>query len=247
MQNSGLVSVSFRQSSVDEIISLVKESNLSLIEWGGDVHVPVGDIENAKIVGEKTRNANLQIAAFGSYFKVGVNKLDEINRVIDTAKALGTNVIRIWGGNKNSFEFTQDEYNHLVAECKEICDIALEKGVTLTLECHNNTVTDDYKASLKFLADVKRENLKMYWQPNQFRSEEYNIEAAKALSPYTVNVHVFHWIGNEKLPLKDGEDIWRKYFEIFKEYNCGFLLEFMHDGKTETLKETATVLNNLLK
>ena len=45
---TGLVSVTFRQKSVEEIAALTAEAGLSGVEWGGDVHVPPGDREAAR-------------------------------------------------------------------------------------------------------------------------------------------------------------------------------------------------------
>ena len=39
MLNTGLVSVTFRDKTPEEIISTVKQCGLEGIEWGGDVHV----------------------------------------------------------------------------------------------------------------------------------------------------------------------------------------------------------------
>ena len=46
---TGLVSISFRKYSIDEILSACRDANLSVIEWGSDVHVPAG---NAQIAGK---------------------------------------------------------------------------------------------------------------------------------------------------------------------------------------------------
>ena len=43
--NCGIASVSFRQNSVEEIVNAVKESGLTCIEWGGDVHARPCDEE----------------------------------------------------------------------------------------------------------------------------------------------------------------------------------------------------------
>jgi len=41
----GIVSVTFRNLSPERIISLVSEGGLSAVEWGGDVHVPLADLD----------------------------------------------------------------------------------------------------------------------------------------------------------------------------------------------------------
>ena len=43
----GLCSVTFRQLRVDQIIDLAAESGIAGIEWGADVHVPVGELDTA--------------------------------------------------------------------------------------------------------------------------------------------------------------------------------------------------------
>ena len=53
MIHTGLVSVTFRKLEPAEIVDLVKQAGLQGIEWGGDIHVPHGDIQRAKRKFEK--------------------------------------------------------------------------------------------------------------------------------------------------------------------------------------------------
>ena len=87
----GIVSVTFRQLSPERIISLVSEGGLSAVEWGGDVHVPHGDLATARDVGRWTRNAGLEVASFGSYYKAGESEEAGLpfTSVLETASALG--------------------------------------------------------------------------------------------------------------------------------------------------------------
>ena len=99
MFTTGLVSISFRKETPQTLIRASREAGLEKIEWGGDVHVPVGDLARAKQVGEETRAAGLDPCAYGSYFRIGISPLDEWQRTIDTALALGAKLIRVWAGN----------------------------------------------------------------------------------------------------------------------------------------------------
>ena len=67
----GLVSITFRSLSPQDVIQLVKDAKLRAIEWGGDIHVPHGDLKQAKQVCAQTEEAGLQVAAYGSYYRVG--------------------------------------------------------------------------------------------------------------------------------------------------------------------------------
>ena len=85
---------------------------------------------------------------------------------------------------------------------------------------------------------------RMYWQPNQYRTEEENLNYAKLLAPYTVNIHVFNWKGKEKYPLREAKDIWRTYLTCFGDN--ALLLEFMPDGRLETLETEAAALREIV-
>lgn len=244
MIKKGLVSISFRGNTVDEILDACVKTGLTVIEWGSDVHAPVGDLEKAKEVGEKTRAAGLSCAAYGAYYKIGCDMTD-FEEYAKTAKALGTDVIRIWGGWHGSLEITPEAREKLVAETKEICRIGRDYGMTLAFECHHGTITDDPEYALAFLADVGADNLKMYWQPNQFKTFEENLRAAKLLKPTVVNVHVFHWDAENRYSMAEGVADWQQYTAVFKDGDHAFMLEFMPDNDIATLPREAAVLHTL--
>src|SRR6476469_730727 len=104
MLRPGLFSVTFRQLSPPEIIALVGRAGLRGIEWGGDVHVPHGDVARAREVRDRTADAGLEVAAYGSYYRVAKSEADELpfERVLNTAQALGAPLIRVWAGKQGS-------------------------------------------------------------------------------------------------------------------------------------------------
>ena len=248
MNKTGIVSISFRKYSKEEIARATKDAGLDSIEWGGDVHVPHGDIDEAKKTVEITHGAGLEIAEYGSYYIIGQSEESLFEAVLDSADALGTKMIRVWPGmNKSSDTFTAEEYEKYVADAKRISALANERGVTVALECHPASLTDEYHTSLKFLNDVGAENLKMMWQPNQHRPLDYNLDSINALMPHIVAVHVFSWERKTRLPLSEGEKSWREYIKLLSKKELNYMLEFMHDDNIETLKETAKTLKEWLK
>jgi len=104
MIKGGLVSVTFRKLSPQEIISLMKKTSLKAIEWGGDIHVPHGDTNKAKQVAALTEDAGLDCVAYGSYYRAGVSEEEGLsfNAVVDSALALKAPTVRIWIGKKGS-------------------------------------------------------------------------------------------------------------------------------------------------
>lgn len=244
MNKSGLVSISFRQYSPGQILDASAKAGLELIEWGGDVHAPHGNVAIAKEVAALTKQYGLATAEYGSYYKIGRDDVS-FTDVVKSADALNTSVIRVWPGmNIVTANLTSDDYAYMVRDAARICDEA--KDMTVALECHPDSLTEDYTSALKFINDVGRENLKTFWQPNQHKTFEYNVTAARTLSPYVISVHTFFWVKNDRYPLSDGADIWRKYMDALGK-ELPYMLEFMPDGLIETLPHEAKTLHNIIK
>ena len=244
MFHTGLVSISFRGNTAEELIQAAKETGITAIEWGSDVHVPAGDVQRAAQVKALCEKARIAIPEYGSYYYLA-EAPETFQGVLACAKALGTNKIRIWGGKKSSDTLRSADYAALVEDARRICDLAPD--MTLCLECHKNSVTDEYHTTLRFLQDVDRKNLKMFWQPNQFRDFGYNLDALKALLPYVESVHVFSWDREQKFPLAAMEGDWKQYLTLLKAAGVeNYMLEFMHNNSLDSLGETTKTLKSWL-
>lgn len=244
--NLGLVSVSFREKTPEEILKEMKICGLSFIEWGSDIHAPCNDTKNIENIAILQEKYGITCSSYGTYFRLGATPLEELVTYINAAKILGTNILRVWCSNKNSEEHTKEEKNALFLECKKAAKIAEENGVTLCLECHINTYTNQKDAALDLMKNVASKNFKMYWQPSQYKTSQENIAYAKAIAPYTEHIHVFNWKGEEKFPLCEAVDIWKQFLDCFSGERT-LLLEFMPDGKLETLKQETTALKEITK
>ena len=246
MKHLGLVSVSFRQLTPEEVILCAQDAGLRAIEWGADIHCKPGDAAAAAAVYERAAASGLDCAAYGSYYRVGAADAGNaaFEDILDTADALKAGIIRVWAYNKGSAEVDAAEYAGVVADMKRICAMAAERSMKISLECHNNTLTDDYNSALRLLDAVSAENLTMYWQPNQFKSDEYNRQSAKELRDYVTNVHVFNWKGKEKYPLAGAMDLWKSYIALLEgaRYEHDYLLEFMPNGTPQELPSEAQAL-----
>lgn len=241
----GLVSISFRQLSPEEIIKIAKEAGLSVIEWGSDVHAPCNDVECLDAIKAAGDAAGVTCCSYGTYFRLGVTPLEELPVYIAAAKRLGTDILRLWCGNKSTAAYTDAEKAALFAVCKQAATLAEKEGVTLCLECHHHTFTEDPEGALQLMQAVDSPAFRMYWQPNQYRTQAENMAYAKAIAPYTTHLHVFNWEGDTHLPLKGGMDTWRRYLSNF-EGNRMLLLEFMPQNTPEELLIEAAALRELI-
>lgn len=246
MNNLGLVSVSFRNNCINEILRAVNNAKLSLVEWGSDIHAPCNDTQRLLQIAALQKQYGIECCSYGTYFKIGKDKPDDIWSYIIAAKILGTDILRIWCGNKNFEDYTADELDVLVSNCKKVAKTAEKENVTLCLECHNGTITNCLEGAKFILDAVNSEHFKMYWQPNQYKSFETNLEYAKNIAKQVKVIHVFNWTEKENLPLLLGVDIWKKYLENF-DSNIPLLLEFMPDGKIESLNAESDALRLIVK
>ena len=245
MFTPGLVSVSFRGFSADDIIGLAAGAGLSCIEWGSDIHAPRDKDNILLYIAKKQKEAGLYCSSYGTYFTLGRDTTDQLYEYIRAARILGTDTLRIWCAKKGYREHTAEEREVLISEAKRAAQIAESCGVRLCLECHGNTYTDEAEGALDIMREVGSSSFLMYWQPNQNKSEEQNVEYAKKISPYTVNIHVFNWKGKGKYPLSEASDIWREYLRSF-DGTQKLLLEFMPDGSPDSLGREAAALRDII-
>lgn len=241
----GLVSISFREHSAKEILEAMQKAGLSVIEWGSDIHAPKDDIKKLREIVKMQKEYGIECCSYGTYFNLGVDDTKELEDYIKAAKILGTDILRLWCGDKGSAEYSKSEAEFLFEECKKAANIAQKHNVRLCLECHNWTYTDTKESALSLIKAVNSKHFLMYWQPNQFRTVEENINYATALSPYTEHLHVFNWEEKQKFPLCLGIDTWKEYLKCFKKDKT-LLLEFMPDGEITSLETESAALKRIV-
>ncbi len=244
----GLVSVTFRSVSCEKLIEYIKKSGLSCVEFGGDVHIPHGDIKKAEEVKNTCKKNNIDIVSYGSYYRAGTGQ--DFNSILETAAALGASNIRVWAGSKNRSEYSSDEYKNIIQDLQNICFSANERNITISAECHGGTITDKpvTAAEAAFEINSKINNFFLYWQPNQFESHAYNIAGLAKMLPYVSNIHVFAWENNLKFPLAHHKNRWEEYIALLKETKKthSLLLEFVHDGTPEAFFGDCETLLDLI-
>lgn len=244
MFDIGLVSVSFRGLTPQQIASLCSECGLKIIEWGSDIHAPYEDEERLDEIVILQKEAGLTTSSYGTYFRLGVTPTEDLRGYIKAAKRLSADILRIWCGDKNYEDMNPDERARIIFEAKKAAKIAEDAGVTLCMECHNKTYTNCLCGALELMETVDSPNFRMYWQPNQYRSLDENLEYAEKIAKYVKVIHVFNWEGKNKYPLADAVDVWKKYLSYF-DGSQKLLLEFMPDGLPESLRAEAEALKTI--
>ena len=244
----GLCSVTFRSLTPAEIVGLVAHAGLEAIEWGGDVHVPPGDLRRAAEVARITAGAGLSVASYGSYFSCAEG--ESIQPMLDAAELLGTDRVRIWAGRIGSADASAEERRATVSRLRVAAAEAGARGMSLALEFHSGTLADDAGSTARLLDDVAESALSTYWQPTVGASEDHALEEYRCLSPWVSAVHVFSWWPRtERLPLAAREGLWRRVFGAMSADDAAprdALLEFVPDDDPRSLAGEAAALRSFL-
>jgi 3-dehydroshikimate dehydratase len=248
----GLVSVTFRRLSIQEIVTHAVESGLQSIEWGGDIHVPHGDLAEAKIARQLCRDAGLTISAYGSYYRAWASQKNGVDfaDIVATARELGTDSIRVWAGNLGSDTAPPGIREAVIADIKRMCRLAADGDCSISLEFHGGTLTDSAQATRQLIVDVAAPNLSTYWQPPVGMAPAECVASLQAVLPYVRNIHVFHWWPDHhhRLALSDGFDQWREYLKLAADSGKPrhASLEFVRGDDPNQLKDDAKTLLRLL-
>lgn len=245
----GLCSVSFRELSPEKIVDLCADSRLQSIEWGSDVHVPIGDLETANSVRELTLRAGLSVAGYGSYLSFGHNE-EPIRDAAETAAALGAPRIRVWAGKTPSADATAGDRREIARRIRVAAAAAAESGVELGLEFHGGTLTDDAGSTLDLLAEVDHPNLRTYWQPPQGMPTDESLESLKQVLHQASTVHVFSWWPTyQRHPLSERDDLWQRAMRILSRSDRvhNALIEFVPDDDPDLLPEEARTLRSYIE
>lgn len=214
---SGLVSITFRQLPAREVVRLAREAGLEGIEWGGDVHVPHGDLPAARDVRALTEDAGLTIPSYGSYYRVGHDDVP-FAAVLDSAVALGAPLIRVWAGKRGAAEADGPYRGVVIEDSRRIADLAAEAGVAVAYEFHGGTLTDTNASAGNLLVQVAHNSVLSCWQPPQGMPEDECLRGLGIVLPKLAHLHVFSWADDgTRLPLARREDRWRKYLRAATE------------------------------
>lgn len=242
----GLVSISFRPHSPREILEAMQKAGLSFIEWGGDVHAPCDDLQRLEELVALQKEYGIKCSSYGTYFRIGINAIEELDAHIAAARMLGCNVLRLWCGKKNYEDFTKEEKEFFLDRARQIAALGERENVIFCMECHNKTFTNCLQGALELMEATHSPHFQMYWQPNQYVDFDTNLRYAKAIAPYTKVLHVFNWEEKNHYPLKDAAKAWLAYLACF-DGSQYLLLEHMPDNLLESLGEESKALKAIRK
>lgn len=183
----GVASVTFRNKTREEVVSICKNTGVDYIEWGGDIHVKT--LDDAKKAKELCDKENIKICSYGSYYRTLKSDKAQWEEICRIASEMGADSIRVWLGEKDSEKFTDEEYSELVEEVKMMCGIAQKYNLRICPECHDNTFNNNTDSIIKLKNDVAEDNFKTYFQSRYFRPV-YDMDRIERTFDFIENVHI---------------------------------------------------------
>jgi sugar phosphate isomerase/epimerase len=238
--------------SPEQIVTLAVRARLRSIEWGGDVHVPHGNLRAARAVTRLCADSGLVISAYGSYYRAGVREMGNptLPVVLETASALGAPRVRVWAGNCGSATAVGAVRRRVVVDLQALCVAAAKEHVVVGMEFHDRTLTDTPESALSLCRQVAADNLRCNWQPRVGATSAEGLADIATLRPHLGDVHVFQLSPDRsRRPLAEGVDVWRRYLGRIAE-DAGApryaSLEFVKDDDPAQLLADARVLYQLV-
>jgi 3-dehydroshikimate dehydratase len=202
----GVVSVTFRDKSVEAVAALTAASGLRGVDWGADVHVPPGDDTAADRAVRASADRGLTITGYGSYFWAGEDSDATFTRVLDTALRLGAPSIRVWAGRRASAEADDSYCGAVAASVRSAVEAASAHDIAVALEHHGGTLTDTPQGAVALCAAT---GARSHWQPPVGLDDEDALRGLDVVSAVLASVHVFSWAPDgRRLPLDARRDLW---------------------------------------
>ena len=243
---TGLASVTFRNKSIEEIVSLCKNAGVGYIEWGADIHVKTAD--DAKKAKKLCDEAGIIIPSYGSYYRVGSGNEAEWLTLCENARLMGARSIRVWLGEKNSEDTSEKEYTNLLADLRKICEKAAEYGLLVCPECHDYTFNNETSAFLKISRELNMANFKTYFQSRYFRMA-YDLDRIERTFSFIENIHIsYSDLKKEQADKEKNEDYIDILLNRFKEKNFNGIvfIEFTENAEEKSFLQDVENLRKIL-
>ncbi|MBI5380673.1 MAG: sugar phosphate isomerase/epimerase [Opitutae bacterium] len=242
----GLTSVTFRRLSVETIAREAADAGLQVIEWGGDVHAPPGDLARAGQIRALSQSYGLSVT-YGSYYRLGERDpaSPAFSAVVESALALGATTIRTWAGRRGSADADADYWRRVVDDAHEAAALASAHQLSVSLERHCHTLTDRIDAHCTLLERLPLANVYTYWQPDATESVAANAASLRRVLPRLTNVHVFNFQPPSTfLPLGESAAAWHTYLAVLRDSPRphDFMLEFVQDDSLDAFRRDAADL-----
>lgn len=190
----GLCTLANQEAPVETVIEQAAAAGYDGVEiWGrpGERHVRDGSAERCERIVAAADEHGVELATYGSYLRPGADEFaDRLAHELDVAARLGADRVRVWAGEQEHQERTDDHWDRVVADLGAVADGAADRGLDVTVEKHQGTLTNTLDGCRRLLDAVDRANVGLNWQPLFSLPNGHLVEEARELAPVTNQLHV---------------------------------------------------------
>ncbi|HOF89964.1 MAG TPA: TIM barrel protein, partial [Armatimonadota bacterium] len=145
MLHVGIATICFHDQPVETALAWCAAAEARGIELWGRGHLPAeapdGAVARVRALAEER---GLEMACYGSYARAGAAEWtpERFGRVLDIAAGLGAPRVRVWAGTTGSAAATAADWQAVIEALRRWGALAADRGITLVVERHGNTLTD---------------------------------------------------------------------------------------------------------
>ena len=233
------------QQAIEQAIPKLAQMGYDGLEFW-EQYLPNADLKWLKEIMDAHRLEIVQICPYFDFTtssETWEQSIRDAERYIEYAIQLGGTFIRTYTGNVGSADATADQWDACVKGLQRICEMGMRHGIVFPLETHQvihsgPNLTDTSPTTLKLLADVGMENLKVNIQTPLLGESVF--DTAAELGPYVVHVHAHNWIGSwPNLTFLDaGDEDFTEFARVLKDKGFDRYISIEH-GSHHPPYETA--------
>lgn len=202
--NVGLCTISAKERNVEDVISLAGEVGYDGVEVWGKGHVAETEPER---IADVAADAGLEVPTYGSYLRCGSEGFStNLGEELVTAEDLGADLIRVWAGSQEYGDHDVEHWEDVVTDLERVTEAATDRGLSVTVEKHANTVTNDLEGARRLIEAVDHEGCGLNYQPGfSIPADELEREA-EILAPLSNQLHLQgtrERTGSERAPLAE--------------------------------------------
>lgn len=189
--NVGLCTISAKERPVEEIVDLASAVGYDGVEvWGRD-HVGDGSEATCDRIATVAAENGIEIAAYGSYLRCGTESFDDdLERELAIADRLGTGTIRVWAGTQEYGDHDDEHWERVVGDLRHVTDRAADRGLAVTVEKHDDTLTDTLEGAKTLIEAVDDERCGLNYQPGFSIPPDELEREAESLAPLSNQLHL---------------------------------------------------------
>jgi sugar phosphate isomerase/epimerase len=187
----GLCTISNKEASVETVLSNAAAAGYDGVEvWGRD-HVDEGSKKTCRAIRREADRLGLDVAVYASYLRLGTDSFtEECDHELAVAKRLGADHIRVWAGDQEYGDHDPGHWDQVVADLRAVTDLAVDRGVEVTVEKHDGTLTNEREGARQLIEAVDDPNCWLNYQPLFGMDPDAIVAEARDLAPLSNNVHM---------------------------------------------------------